>query len=293
MTTRLVCADLGYSCDWMTAGAEISEVVGHAVGHLREEHRVAVDSPVLRTYVQAHAEEAHDESGQLLSRDRLPARVGRVATRYRSVTMAGRASIVMVSIAALLMIALLYRTQTHAAAIQDKSALIAQSGRGINEHTDSLLQLNKTNELTGDIRDSLTPLDRDLREISSLSGAAASNLESINSSSLSIEGSSKSIDTSTRAIDRDVRAIAEAIPAVNTRLEGINGNAAGILSTAESLARGIDLIGSDLDATAGLATQVLGDAQGIRTRLSTTRHYASCIDNGLNGGSDCERKHTP
>ncbi|MFI5626430.1 DUF1059 domain-containing protein [Nocardioides sp. NPDC051685] len=291
MTTRLVCADLGYSCDWMTAGAEISEVVGQAVGHLREEHRVAVDSPALRTYVQAHAEEAHDESGQLLSRHRLPTPVARVATRYRRITMAGRVSIVMVSIAALLMIALLYRTQTNAAAIQEKAALIAQSGRGINEHTDSLLQLNKTNELAGDIRDSLAPLNRDMGEISSLSGAAASNLESINSSSRSIEGSAKSIDTSTRAIDRDVRAIADAIPAVNTRLEGINGNAAGILSTAESLARGIDLIGSDLDSTAGLATQVLRDAQGIRTRLDTTRHYASCIDNGLNGGSDCERKH--
>lgn len=293
MTTRLVCADLGYSCGWMTAGAEISEVVGHAVDHLREEHRVAVDSPVLRTYVQAHAEEAHGESGQLLGRDRLPAPVGRAATRYRSITMAGRVSIVMVSIAALLMIALLYRTQMHAAAIQEKSASIAQSGRGINVYTDSLLQLNKTNELTGDIRDSLTPLNRDLRGISSLSGAAASNLESIEYSSRSIEGSSSSIETSTRAIDRDAKSIADAIPAINTRLEGIDGNAVGILSTAESLARGIDLIGSDLDSTAGLATQVLRDAQGIRTRLSTTNHYASCIDNGLNGGSECERKHTP
>lgn len=287
MTTRLECADLGYSCDWTTANADTGEAVAQTVNHLRDEHRVDGDSPALRTYLEGYAQEAEGASMHLPGSRPLPAPVARAATRYRTVTMAGRVSVVMVSIAALLMMALLYRTQMHAGAIQDKAALIAKSGRGINENTDALMQLDKTNQLTASVRDSLNPLNQDLRAIASLSGSTASSLESIRSSSSSIEGSAHSIDTSTGAIGRDVHSVADAIPAINTTLQGINTNAASILAIGESLERGISLIGSDLSATADVANQILRDATGIRTRLHTTNHYASCIDNGLNGGSEC------
>jgi predicted small metal-binding protein/uncharacterized protein YoxC len=293
MTTRLDCADLGYSCDWTTADHAVAAVVERTVSHLRDEHRVDADSAALRTYVEGYAREPNGARGQPSSPLPLPAPVARATRRYRNMPMAGRASIAVVSIAALLMVALLYRTQTHTAAIQDKAALIAQSGRGINENTDSLMQLDKTNKLTADIQNSLSPLNQELLGIASLSRSSATNLKSIRSSSSSIEGSSNSIDTSTGAVDQDVGAIADVLPAINTSLNGINANAADILAIAESLERGISLIGTDLSATADVASQILHDATGIHSSLQTTRHYASCIDNGLNGGGHCRKESQP
>src|SRR5690348_7761466 len=61
----------------------------------------------------------------------------------RSVTPGGLASIVLVLVAAIVLLVLLNRTQHNAVQIRKAAADIATSGRGINDSTDSIMQLNR------------------------------------------------------------------------------------------------------------------------------------------------------
>src|SRR4051794_32459717 len=113
--------------------------------------------------------------------------VRRALANYNMATPAGRAGIVFVSLLTIVMVALLYRTQSNASAIRENTAAIAKSGRGINDYTDSILQLNKTNELAAAVAKSVQPL--------------GSSLASINESAASIGRGLNSIETSAGSID--------------------------------------------------------------------------------------------
>jgi hypothetical protein len=77
----------------------------------------------------------------------------------------------------------------------------ARSGtRGINNYTDSIMQLSRTNQLAASILKSVSPLDGDLSKIDALAadvdssvGGIQKNASSINTSATSINGSAATI----------------------------------------------------------------------------------------------------
>lgn len=199
----------------------------------------------------------------------------------------GRLSIGVVLLGALTLLGLLHRTQSNAADIRATTVQIAESGRGINSYTDSIVQLNRTNELAASILQSVKPVGANLDGVASLASQIDGSVGSIKRSSNSIDRSSTSIEQSSASIRDEVLGISSSIGPINGSLQGINANAAAILATATAIRRGVDMVSTDLASTARITGQILLDAQGIHTGGARTEHLARCIDNGLNGNSPC------
>lgn len=311
MTSTFACAELGFVCHRVFVAESSDDVVVAAAEHLESVHQVETSAESLQTYLAEFVRESNSAStdpirsngtprarvnASLLERlravgDRLAdndrSQLGRTVVRYRMIPLAGRASILIVGLLAVVMVGLLYRTASNAASIRERTATIAQSGQGINEYADSIMQLGRTSQLAEGVAESVEPLQDDLSEIAKSSAIIKANLKSIDTSSSSINQSSNLISGSAGTIRKDVATVANTVGLINTSLAGINTNATQILHTAEAMRRGVNLISTHLGRASDLASLILADARGIDTRLEKTDHYAACIDNGLNGGSPC------
>lgn len=183
------------------------------------------------------------------------------------------ATIVVVLIAA----GLLQRAAMTASSINDKAKTIALTGRGINESTDSIIQLNRTNELAVSILGSAKPLEGKLTEIISLAQAINGQAGSINGSAKSINGSAVSINGTAGGINNSANAINDVAKRINGTATGINGEAAGILATARSLDRGVAQINTNLDATIAIANQIRSDTSNIVVQAVRAEDKSACI----------------
>jgi methyl-accepting chemotaxis protein len=205
----------------------------------------------------------------------------------RSMPRAARLSILGVAAVAALALWLLYRTESNAAQVRGETQRIATSGRGINNYTDAIAQLGKTNKLAASILASLRGVNANLSGIDGASRSIEGRTSSIQGSTASIAGSTDSIATSERSIDTSVRSISSSVGRINTSLSGVNDNAGRILATSLSIQRGVALISSNLATTRSITSQILAEATDIARRTHVTDHEAACIDNGLNGGPKC------
>lgn len=205
----------------------------------------------------------------------------------RSMPTTARLSILAVGVGAVVMVWLLYRTESNAAQVSRETQRIASSGRGINSYTDSLAQLGTTNRLAASVLASVSSVESDLAGIAGATAGIDASSASIETSTASIAGSTNSIDESQRAISRSVGMIDGSVSRINTSLAGVNGNAARILASSLSIQRGITLISSNLATARRITNQILADATDINRRIAVTNHEAACIDNGLNGGPKC------
>jgi type II secretory pathway pseudopilin PulG len=181
---------------------------------------------------------------------------------------------------------LLARTVQEAQSINAKAQNIATTGRGINEATDSVIQLNRTNELAESILDSARPLDTQLgRIVSTATGidnrasSINSKAGSINSTAGSINSTAGSINTSAGEINTSAGEINSAAGAINSSAGAINSTAGAINSSAGSIstsAGAINTSAGDINASAGrindtavgidsLARSILGTARDIDT----------------------------
>lgn len=185
----------------------------------------------------------------------------------------------------LLAAALLQRTASLASSINDKAKTIALTGRGINQSTDSIMQLNRTNELAESILGSAKPLEGKLGEIVTLAkdingqaGSINGSAKSINGSAININDSAGSINGTAGGINDNAGAINGSAKAINGTAGGINKEAAGILTTAQSLNRGVFLINAALDETIVIAGQIRGDTGNIvrEADVATVQSFKIC-----------------
>ncbi len=184
--------------------------------------------------------------------------------------------LVVVLVVVVIAVILLQRTASTAEAINKKAATISQTGRGINDATDSVLQLDKTNQYASSILASAQPLQGKLGTVVGLAQ--------------SIDGLAKSINGSAGAINGTAGAINTSAGAIGGTANGINATAAAILATAQSVNKGVQLINSNLDTTIGIASQIKGDTGNIVGQAVTAKREAGCIDRRLGGdatGSGC------
>ncbi len=176
---------------------------------------------------------------------------------------------------------LLQRTASTASSINDKAKDIALTGRGINESTDSIIQLNRTNELATSILNSAVPLQGKLativNEANTINGAAAS----INGSAGSINGSAVSINGTAKGIGGSATSIGGAATRINGTAGAINAEAGRILDVARRLDRDVAQININLDTTISIANAIKSDTGGIVGQAVNAKVNAACINGAL------------
>ncbi|MGH9157701.1 MAG: hypothetical protein ACRD1K_18125 [Acidimicrobiales bacterium] len=166
-------------------------------------------------------------------------------------------SVVAAIVTVLLAGVLVNRVAWTAEAINKKAGNIARTAVPVNEATDAVLNIDRTNELAGSILETATPLQGKLAEIVRLATSVDRLAKSINSRAGEIDGTAKNI----------------------------NGEVGGILATARSLDSGVKQIIANLDTTLGILTPVTADADNILGLARTAHKLAACIDQTLPGNS--------
>lgn len=137
-------------------------------------------------------------------------------------------TLVVVVVAVAVSAYLLLRTMNAAVNISKKAEIIKNTGRGIDAATDSILQLNKTNETAGSILNTAKPLEGQVDQIVQLA-------QSIDGLAASINGTAGTVNSTAR---------------------GINATATDILGTARSINNGVATINQRVADTRGLANDI-------------------------------------
>ncbi|MCA1671637.1 MAG: hypothetical protein LC799_05360 [Actinobacteria bacterium] len=199
--------------------------------------------------------------------------------------------LVVVVLAVGLAAALLARTLAVAQSINEKAAVIATTGRGIDTATDSVIQLNRTNKTAESILVSAQPLQGSLTTIVDFAGQINSLAASINDTAGSINGtageingsageinnSAKSVNASVTSINADAGNINRSVMSITRTAAGINGEAAEILDVAQRVDVDAQNINLNLDETIGIAEAVEGDTTDIVQEAVDARQTSACI----------------
>ena len=230
--------------------------------------------------------------------------------------------IVLVIVVAVVGIAavLLAKTVQNAQSINKKAQNIAKVGTGINEDTDSVVQLTRTNKLATSILGSADPLEQQLagivgtaRSINGLAGsinstagtintsatdinATAGDINAsagdINSAATSINNSAGSINNSAGAINQRAGSINASAGSINQSANRIDNLAGSILGTARRVDTDVRLINQNLDVSLRIVRGVKGDTGNILAQAVSALDTAACIDRKLVGqaGNDGDCK---
>lgn len=171
----------------------------------------------------------------------------------------GQGAIMLVAVTLVLVVAvaLLIRTTTLASSINGKTTNIARTGRGINQATDAILQLDHTNQLGLSILDTSKPL--------------VPTLDKVVAVAKSIDGLAGSINGT--AVD------------INGTIHGIDATASRIQATGQSINNGVEQINRNVDTLIGLVKSVKSDTATIVGQGQAAVRLGSCIDSGLPAGS--------
>lgn len=164
---------------------------------------------------------------------------------------------------------LLTRTMAAARNINAKAERIAETGRGINEATDAVIQLTEANRLASSILTTAEPLEGKLAQIVELARA--------------IDQLAASIDDTAGAINRTAGTIGSTARTINTTASGINSQAAAILDVARRIDANVEQINRNLDATIAIAREIKGDTGNILTEAQAAHRHATCIDRQVGG----------
>ncbi len=207
--------------------------------------------------------------------------------------------LIVVVVAAAIAATLLARTVRLAQNINDKAGNIANTGRGINIATDSVVQLTRTNKLAGSILNNVEPISprlnviiRNARSIDRTAEGILGNARSINGTARGILGEAREIGGSATSIGGSVGGIGQTAGQINQTARGIRGTASAILGTARLIDRDVRLINAFLDDTIRIASDIKNDTANILDQAVKAHDTAACIDRKLGGTAstdgDCQ-----
>ncbi|HET9769678.1 MAG TPA: hypothetical protein VFS16_02225 [Acidimicrobiia bacterium] len=208
-------------------------------------------------------------------------------------------TIAIVAVSLLTLVTLLQRTTSTADSIDAKAKRISRTGQGINTATDSVIQLNRTNETAASILATAEPLqgklDQIVRVAQSIDGRAGSILgtaKDINGTGAKVNGTAGAINKTAKDINGTAGAIhatALAIDGTAGKINGtakdINAQAAAILDVAKRINGDVAAINQSIDATLGIVGAVKSDTGNILVQAQTADHLAKCIDQRLGAGN--------
>ena len=214
--------------------------------------------------------------------------------------------VAVVIVAGLVSVSLLARTARAANRINHKAENIAKTGQGINVATDSVIQLNRTNESASSILNSAKPLEGKLAQVitlaqsvdglaKSINGTAGTinqtgstingTATAINGSAVKINGTAKTIGGTAKAISGSAASINGSATAINATAGAINAQAAAILDVAKRINDDVAQINTNLDGTISLANTIKGDTANILAQAKAAERYAHCIDQRVPPGT--------
>ena len=192
--------------------------------------------------------------------------------------------VVVVGIAAVL----LGRTLVLAHSLSAKAAIIATTGRGINTSTDSVIQLERTNQTAASILESAKPLGGALSSIVDTAGQINALAGSINGTAGAIDGVAKGINGSAgtilfsaTTINGNAGGILNSANSINGVAKGINDKAADILEVAEKVNRDAKDINDALDKTIDVAKDIKKDTGNIGAQGVIAVSRTACIADKL------------
>jgi uncharacterized protein YoxC len=209
--------------------------------------------------------------------------------------------------ATLLTATLLARTMRATDRINAKAKTIARTGQGINTATDSVIQLNRTNEFAASILASTQPLAGDLagmveeaKALDSLSGSLDASTVAINGTVAQLLGTATGMNTTASDINTTTKKIATAsadvdgttqqvggtTAALNATAKGINASLAGLLDVTRKVESDVAKVNQRLDTGLALDKALKVDTGNLLTQVGLTRHYAACTDRKLGGPDD-------
>ena len=208
-------------------------------------------------------------------------------------------TIAIVAVSLVTLVTLLQRTTNTASSIDAKAKRIARTGQGINTATDSVIQLNRTNETAASILTTADPLQGKLDEIvkvaQSIDGRAGSILGTakdinvtgakVNGTAGTINKTAKDINGTAGAIHGTALAIDGTAGKINGTAKDINSQAAAILDVAKRINNDVAAINQSIDTTLGIVGGVKGDTGNILVQAQTADHLAKCIDQRLGAGN--------
>jgi methyl-accepting chemotaxis protein len=207
--------------------------------------------------------------------------------------------VAVVIVAGLVSVSLLARTARAANRINHKAENIAKTGQGINTATDSVIQLNRTNETASSILNSAKPLEGKLAQVitlaqsvdglaKSINGTAGTindtggtingTASAINGSAVKINGTAKTIGGTAKAISGSANSINTSAGTINATAGAINSQAAAILDVAKRINNDVAQINTNLDGTISVANTIKGDTANILAEAKAAERYARCID---------------
>ncbi len=217
------------------------------------------------------AEPARDERGVMNVRQRFH-------DDEQGQTVVNVVVLVIVLGAALLSAYLLARTMDAAQSINVKADTIAETGRGINLATDSVVQLSRVNRSAVSINETAKPLDEQLARIVDEAKRINTLAVSINGSAQQINGTATTINNTGGTINSTAGTINQSATSIRTSAGGINATAAQILDVAQRIDTDVRLINENLDVTIGIARAIEGDTTNILGQAIEAHDTACGID---------------
>ena len=278
----------------------VGDVIGHAntiVPDLQHANRTlgSISGALPLLYGLAEKTVAKKEGRRALSARR--SRVG--AGQAGAAVVANLVTVAIVAVAFSTVVILLQRTTTTANSIDHKAKRIARTGQGINVATDSVIQLNRTNQTAASILTTAQPLqgklDQIVRVAQSIDGHAGSILgtaKTINGTGATVNGTAGTINKTAKTINGtagEIHATALAIDGTAGKINGtakdINAQAAAILDVAKRINADVAAINQSIDTTLGIVSAVKGDTGNILGQAQTADHLAKCINDRLGAGN--------
>lgn len=202
---------------------------------------------------------------------------------------------------------LLARTMRATDRINAKAKNIARTGQGINQATDSVVQLRRTNEFASSILASTAPLAGDLaamveqaRALDTLSGSLDASTGAINATVASllvtangmsatageINTTTKKIAASSAEVDGTTTQVGATTAALNATAKGINASLAGLLDATKKIGADVVEINKRLDAGLALDKALKADTGNLLAQVALTQHYVACLDRKFGGPDD-------
>src|SRR5258705_6071680 len=256
----------------------VGDVIGHAttiVPDLQHANRTLGSISGALPLLYGLAEKIVTKKGRHALSARRSNRVG--AGQAGAAVVANLVTVAIVAVAFSTVVILLQRTTSTANSIDAKAKHIARTGQGINVATDSVIQLNRTNETAASILTTAQPLQRTLDSIvqlaQSIDGHAGSILgtaKTINGTGSTVNGTAGTINKTAKTINAtagDIHATALAIDGTAGKINGtakdINAQAAAILDGAKRINTDVGAINQSIETTPGIGSGVKGDTGNI------------------------------
>lgn len=279
----------------------VTDVIGHATTiepDLQHANRIlgSISGALPLLYGLAEKTVTKKKGRQAVSARR-STRVG--AGQAGNAAVSNLVTIAIVAVSLVTLVTLLQRTTETANSIDAKAKRIARTGQGINTATDSVIQLNRTNETAASILTTAEPLQGKLDQIvkvaQSIDGHAGSILgtaKTINGTGATVNGTAgainktaKDINTTAGAIHATAQAIDGTAGKINGTAKDINAQAAAILDVAKRINSDVAAINQSIDTTLGIVEGVKSDTGNILVQAQTADHVAKCIDQRLGAGN--------